>query len=260
MSPHVKGSNLGKAATLFGRMCRLMVVNPRGLREVSGVALGLSEYYLDPELDVLPIPAVTMMDLIADETQAVNAKVVAFPQIGFSITLDEAMGLAILMQKCRARRVFEFGTHRGVSTSQLAANLPADGAVFTLDLPREDTSTRFEVNDWAEKEVANFPRKGDLIPENLRGKVTFLTQDSALFDPKPYANTMDFIFVDAAHTREYVVNDSEKAWAMLRPGGIVAWHDCRPQSPDVVKFIRACNYNPKRIIGTTLAFAVKPAG
>jgi predicted O-methyltransferase YrrM len=236
-----------------------MVVNPRGLREVSGVALGLSEYYLDPELDVLPIPAVTMMELIADETSAVLATIVAFPQIGFSITLDEAMGLAILMQKCRARRVFEFGTHRGVSTSQLAANLPADGAVFTLDLPREDTSTRFEVNDWAEKEVANFPRKGDLIPENLRGKVTFLTQDSALFDPKPYANTMDFIFVDAAHTREYVVNDSEKAWAMLRPGGIVAWHDCRPQSPDVVKFIRACKYNPKRIIGTTLAFAVKPA-
>jgi predicted O-methyltransferase YrrM len=244
---------------LFGRLCTLTVANPRGLREVLGVALGLSEYYLDQELDVLPIPSVTMMDLIADETQAAHATIVAFPQIGFSITLDEAMGLAILIQKCRARRVFEFGTHRGVSTSQLAANLPADGAVFTLDLPREDTSTRFEVNDWAEKEVANFPRKGDLIPENLRGKVTFLTQDSALFDPKPYANTMDFIFVDAAHTREYVVNDSEKAWAMLRPGGIVAWHDCRPQSPDVVKFIRACNYSPKRIIGTTLAFAVKPA-
>jgi hypothetical protein len=54
------------------------------------------------------------------------------------------------------------------------------------------------------------------------------------------------------------LNDSEKAWAMLRPGGIAAWHDCRPQNPGVVKYLRSCKYNPHRILGTTLAFAVKP--
>ena len=68
----------------------------------------------------------------------------------------------------------------------------------------------------------------------------------------------DFVFVDAAHTAAYVRNDSEKAWAMLRPGGIVAWHDCRPQSPDVVKYLRNCPFAVSRISGTTLAFATKP--
>jgi predicted O-methyltransferase YrrM len=84
-----------------------------------------------------------------------------------------------------------------------------------------------------------------------------LAQDSAAFDPKPYENSMDFIFIDGAHSYEYVLNDSEKAWAMLRPGGIAAWHDCRPQNPGVVKYLRSCKYNPHRILGTTLAFAVK---
>jgi predicted O-methyltransferase YrrM len=168
------------------------------------------------------------------------------------------VGLGVLIRRCRASRVFEFGTHRGISTTQLAANVVDGGQVFTLDLPRSNTKTHFEVDNWAEHEVANFPRKGDLIPEDLRKKVTFLEQDSALFDPKPYAETMDFVFVDAAHTKEYVINDSEKAWAMLKPGGIVAWHDCRAQSPDVSKYLRSCAYKPRRIAGTTIAFAVKP--
>ena len=69
---------------------------------------------------------------------------------------------------------------------------------------------------------------------------------------------MDFIFVDGAHSYDYVKNDSQKAWQMLRSGGIVAWHDCRVADPDVVKFLLESDYKPKRIIGTSLAFAIKP--
>jgi predicted O-methyltransferase YrrM len=162
------------------------------------------------------------------------------------------------MQKSGARRAFEFGTHRGVSTTQLAVNLPDDGTVTTLDLPREDTRTQFELDNPGDVEVKEFPRKGDLIPPGLLPKVKFLTQDSAVFDCQPYENTMDFVFVDAAHSADYVRNDSEKGWRMLRPGGIIAWHDCRAQSPDVVRYLRRCAFSPHRIAGTTLAFAVKP--
>ena len=256
----MKSSNLAKTGTLFTRLARLALVNPPGLREVSGVALAMTGDFIDPEIDVLPIPEISLTDLVAEAPEVLSLNVRAFPKERFSISLLEAMGLAVLMHKCSARRVFEFGTHRGVSTSQLAANLPGDGEIFTLDLPREDTTTQFEVDNQAEHEVANFPTKGDLIPEPLRKKVTFLSQDSARFDPKTYLSSLDFVFVDAAHTIEYVRNDSEKAWAMLRPGGIVAWHDCRPQSPNVVRYLRACPYAPRRITRTTLAFAIKPSG
>ncbi len=244
---------------LAGTLCRLPFVNPRGLREVGGIALGVTDEVMDPEIDVLPIPPISLIDLVGENDGGNwDVSIRPFPRVTFSVTLEEALGLGLLMHKCQATRAFEFGTHRGVSSAQLAANLQDGGQLFTLDLPRSNTSTSFKVDDAAEKEVANFPVKGDLIPASLRYTVTFLEQDSALFDPQPYANSMDFIFVDAAHTAEYVRNDSEKAWVMLRPGGIVAWHDCRSRSPDVVKYLRACPYNPRRIYNTTLAFAVKP--
>ena len=69
---------------------------------------------------------------------------------------------------------------------------------------------------------------------------------------------MDFVFVDGAHNYDYVKNDSEKGWRMLRRGGIIAWHDCRHQDPDVIRFLLQCSFEPVRIAGTTVAFATKP--
>ena len=57
---------------------------------------------------------------------------------------------------------------------------------------------------------------------------------------------------------DYVKNDSEKGWRMLRPGGIIAWHDCRHQDPGVVRCLLQSDYKPIRIAGTTIAFAAKP--
>lgn len=254
----MKQSNISKLGLLVSRVLRLAVTNRRGLREVCGVALSTAEAVMDPEIDVLPIPCRLLEDLLAEEREPVALAVRAFPQVRFSISLLEAMGLAVLINRARARRVFEFGTHRGVSTSQLAANLPPDGTLLTLDLPNENRSTQFAIESLpGDLEVSRFPTKGDLIPAELRGRVQFLTGDSALFDPAPYAGSIDFVFVDAAHTAEYVANDSEKAWTMLRPGGIVAWHDCRALTAPVVRYLRACRFKPVRIAGTTLAFATK---
>lgn len=237
---------------------KLALVNRRGLREVAGVSLALSEGLLDPESDVLPIPVVAMDELVRGEARNVIAKVCVFPPEESSISFAEACALAILMHKANAKRVFEFGTFRGVSTAQLVLNAPDDGEIFTLDLPANDPRTQFSVTEEHETKLTRLQRKGDLIPESLRGRVRFLAQDSALFDSAPYRDSMDFVFVDGAHTAEYVANDSEKAWAMLRSGGIVAWHDCRPESPAVARYLRACRFRPRRIQGTTVAFAIKP--
>jgi hypothetical protein len=253
----MSSSDFAKAARLATRLVQLPFVNFRGLREVAGVALDTAESVIDPNADVLPIPAVGIEELMAEEKDTLPLHIYGFPQERFSIALIEAVALAVLMRKTRARRVFEFGTHRGVSTTQLAGNLPADGELFTLDLPRNDRRTQLELDNPAEIEVSTFPQKADLIPLPLRKQIRFLEQDSALFDPSPYRDSMDFVFVDAAHTAKYVKNDSEKGWAMLRPGGIIAWHDCRPQSAEVVAYLRQCSYRPRRLIGTTVAFATR---
>jgi predicted O-methyltransferase YrrM len=98
-----------------------------------------------------------------------------------------------------------------------------------------------------------------MVPSELRSRIQFLKQDSARFDPAPYAGQMDFVFVDGAHNTEYVRNDSEKGWSMLKPGGIMAWHDCAVGDPEVIRYLLQCAYHPTRILGTSLAFATKPS-
>jgi predicted O-methyltransferase YrrM len=129
--------------------------------------------------------------------------------------------------------------------------------VFTLDLPEDHPAYSLPIPKESEREIANETGKGILIPADLRNRVTFLRHDSATFDESPYHGSMDFVFVDGAHSYEYVKNDSLKGWNMLRKGGIIAWHDFVPSHPDVVRFIRECGWSSKHVTDTTLAFAIK---
>src|SRR5207249_2287328 len=58
----------------------------------------------------------------------------------------------------------------------------------------------------------------------------------ATFDYTPYAGRMDVVFVDGAHSYNYVVNDTERALEMLAPGGTVAWDDY-PAVPGVYRHL-----------------------
>jgi len=40
--------------------------------------------------------------------------------------------------------------------------------------------------------------------------------DSASFDWAPYEGTLDFIFIDGAHSQEYVLSDSRQAFRLLK--------------------------------------------
>jgi len=169
----------------------------------------------------------------------------------------ECAALAGLSHLVGAKRVFEFGTYKGVSTTQLALNVAPGGMVFTLDLPEDHPAYSLPIPKAEERQIAAEGGKGILIPRDLLDRVTFLTSDSATFDETPYVGTMDLVFVDGAHSYEYVKNDTEKGWRMLRSGGVLAWHDCVPSHRDVVKYIKECGFQSKLVKGTALAFAVK---
>jgi predicted O-methyltransferase YrrM len=129
--------------------------------------------------------------------------------------------------------------------------------VFTLDLPEDHPAYSLAIPKVAEQQIAAEKGKGILIPHDLGGKVTFLRGDSAKFDTTPYRESMDLIFVDGAHSYEYVKNDTVKGLEMLRSGGIIVWHDCTPSHPDVVHYLRSLPHMPTVVHGTTIAFLIK---
>src|SRR5256885_16960582 len=112
------------------------------------------------------------------------------------------------MKKARAVNVFEFGTYKGVSISQLALNLPREGHAYTLDLPEGQTDSHFPISIPKDIPIAFETGKGAMVPADLKERITFLKCDSAKFDEQPYEGKIDFVFVDGAHNFEYVRNDS----------------------------------------------------
>ena len=249
---------VSKLALLLVRLGRIALTNPQRLSHVLGSTLVVSEEVVDKSLDIRRLPEVQAEDLLPDTAGPTHATLALFPKSNASVSVLEFVSLIMLLKRTAAQKIFEFGTYKGVSVTQLVLNAAPQGQVYTLDLPDQATEATYETMHAKDAVIAREAGKASLVPSDLRKQITFLRQDSALFLETPYLEQMDFVFVDGAHNFDYVRNDSEKGWRMLRPGGIIAWHDCVVYDPDVVRYLLQCPYRPTRIAGTSLAFALKP--
>ena len=244
-------NSIGKTIRLGFRLLKIGVSNPQRLSHVLGSALAATDDVAQRSCDLLRLPRIQVHDLLPEAGNPWMMKLAMFPRSHASISVIEFTTLILLMKKAEARSLFE-------SVTQFALNLPAESLICTLDLPDGTSDTQFAIPDPHEADIARQGDKGSLVPPELKSRVTFLKLDSAALDESPYAGRMDFVFVDGAHSYDYVKNDSEKGWRMLRSGGIIAWHDCRPQDPDVVRYLLESSYQPSLILGTSVAFAIKP--
>lgn len=246
---------LKKLAELIGACVRIGTRRPRGLRHILGITHFAATQIQDPDADVRCFPVMDWQEIFPEPF---SLRFHSFPGVGASISLLEGAALVALMKSVQAKRVFEFGTYKGVSTTQMAMNLSPDGLIYTLDLPEEGSAkAALRISKESERAIADETGKGSLIPKDLFRQIVFLKDDSARFDPTPFEGTMDLVFVDGAHSSDYVQNDTEKGWRMLREGGVMAWHDCVPTHPEVVKHLRAWTPQPILVHGTTLAFSKK---
>jgi predicted O-methyltransferase YrrM len=154
--------------------------------------------------------------------------------------------------------IFEFGTYTGHGTINLCLNAPA-AQTYTLDLPPE-TRRSIDGLHW-EQQIDD-----QTIGSSIRGapslRVTQLYQDSRELDTAPYARGMDFVFIDGGHEFEFVESDSRKAFEMVSPHGVIAWHDFSRACPGVETYITrlAKDHDLYVIDGTQIVFCYGPAG
>jgi predicted O-methyltransferase YrrM len=144
-----------------------------------------------------------------------------------NVSLLELTILNSLVAARGPRRIFEIGTFDGRTAMNFAANAPADAVVYTLDLPPAG-GTALAVHADDEQFIARSQsgaRGRRLLDAPERARVTQLQGDSATFDYSPYAGRMDMVFVDGAHSYDYVMSDSAKARDMAAPGALIVWHD-----------------------------------
>lgn len=140
--------------------------------------------------------------------------------------LDEQLYLATVTRILRPRKIFEIGTFHGRTTSLFILNAPPETTVLTLDLPPETQVG--ETANYINSDV-DLVRKRKLahcVHElGLTNRYQQILCDSLQFDPAPHRQSVELGFIDGAHTRRYVENDTLKMAEMVAERGLVFWHD-----------------------------------
>jgi predicted O-methyltransferase YrrM len=150
----------------------------------------------------------------------------------------ELLSICSLVKDNNTNKVFEIGTYDGRTTMAMSLNLAKDDShIYTLNLPPETSDVKLDtsvVDVQLAKKVVSGER---FLNTQQQNKITQLWGDSATFDFSPYYNSIDFVFIDGAHSEPYVKSDTEKAMQLIKKsGGIIAWHDAHLFG--VVKFLQ----------------------
>lgn len=135
---------------------------------------------------------------------------------GGNTTTIELAYLANIVKSFKPDTCLEIGTFNGRSTLHIALNTLAESKIYTIDLPNEQREPAYQNIDLL------FNQKKYTC---LKNKIEVLHGDSKNYDFGFLENSVDFVFVDGNHSMEYAINDSQIALSVLRPGGVILWHD-----------------------------------
>jgi predicted O-methyltransferase YrrM len=167
---------------------------------------------------------------------------------------DDGPLFAYLYRNFRPRRHLEFGTWQGYGTCLCLENCEA--GVWTINLPDgetkpdgswayghrviDDTSTppgAVTVNFGQDEDGPRTYHRTDAASyigrlyreKNLGHRVCQIYCDTRDWDTSVYpADFFDSALIDGGHSPEVVASDTRKALSVLRPGGLILWHDFCP--------------------------------
>jgi predicted O-methyltransferase YrrM len=181
--------------------------------------------------------------------------------------ITELYILSFFARKLECSSIFEIGTFDGRTALNFAINSPPGAKVYTIDLPKNaPTAVALPVtpgdNVHIQRNVTGQRYRNkdrEAFPEV--GKIVQLFGDSATFDFSPFFGKIDMVFVDAAHSYEYVMNDSRIAMKLMKDGGgLIIWHDYDARHDGLTRALNELNEEHHEIEffhiqGTTLVYA-----
>jgi predicted O-methyltransferase YrrM len=167
---------------------------------------------------------------------------------------DDAPIFRYLYQAHRPRRHLEFGTWQGWGTALCLESCAA--TVWTINLPYGESRAD---GTWAygERVIDGSKAPQDIVTatfgEDEQGPRTYHRTDAGGYIGRIYRETglghrvcqiycdsrewdisnyppdfFDSVLIDGGHQVEVVINDARKALQVLRPGGLIMWHDFCP--------------------------------
>ena len=139
-------------------------------------------------------------------------------------TLKKKGEIPLVLQEEDMRVGVEIGVFRGGFSNWVLSNWPACTKYYMVDLwsaqdnyrqmDNATTSKNLEGMEEARRNVARFGTKAVLVRKSS-------VEAAAQFEDA----SIDFVYLDARHTYDAVMEDLEAWWPKVRPGGIVAGED-----------------------------------
>ena len=127
---------------------------------------------------------------------------------GEDAPLNDVLFLMNAAKGRQAKRILEVGTYRARTTYALHINCPQATLVsYDIQVIDCDYRHRLGTNPNVELRLGSFAAAA----EKLRQEAKY-----------------DLIFVDGSHQVEAVIEDSRLALEIIAPGGLIVWHDYRP--------------------------------
>jgi predicted O-methyltransferase YrrM len=126
--------------------------------------------------------------------------------------------LIALVRSAHPHHVIEFGVNVGRTAKAIMANVPGIERYTGIDVPLDYMPALAIQNDNA---VSN---PGEMVCDDPRFHLIIRPRgslDLTATDLMP----CDAVFIDGDHGREAVLHDTGLARALVRPGGIIIWHD-----------------------------------
>lgn len=126
-------------------------------------------------------------------------------------------------------RFVELGTYAGKSLAFLAVEIMNSGKEISVDAYDLWTGWRGQPSREAVEQT--------MLLHGVLGPLRLWAEDSATAASRHDDASVDFLFIDAAHTYEAVKADLTAWWPKMKPGATFAGHDYVPQWPGVVQAV-----------------------
>lgn len=124
-----------------------------------------------------------------------------------------------LFESVRPLVIVEFGVNTGRNALAAIRNVRTLERYIGVDVPPGYVPKMLVQR----REVPSIP--GELARHDSRFELILKPRGTFDLAPGAFPPGVDAVFIDADHSREGVMNDTELARAIVRPGGIIIWHD-----------------------------------
>ena len=143
---------------------------------------------------------------------------------------QETAILAALVGSVAPRVMIEFGCNRGTTARRLLENVPTLGRYIGIDVPPDWMPTlscqQSEIPRHAGTDAAGDARFFLLTAPSRSLRVEHL-------------EPCDAVFIDGDHSLPAVLHESHLVRVLLRPGGIICWHDYGNPAVEVTQALDA---------------------